>query len=541
MAAATTLTFLGAAGTVTGSKYLLTVGERRILVDAGLFQGEKQWRVRNWEDFPVPPDTITDVLLTHAHLDHCGYLPALVRQGFSGPIWCTAGTRDLAAIVLRDAGYLAERDAQDAAKGGWSKHNPPLPIYTTADVEATLPRFVAVPFDEEVDLEDGVTAHFTRAGHILGSASICVTTPTSSVLFSGDLGRHDHPILRPHGNPPGAAYVVVESTYGDREHPEPRNLPHEPLADAVRRTVQRGGSVLIPAFAVDRTEIVLRTLSQMRQDGRIPNIPIYVNSPMATAGLEVYRRAHDELRPDLDAEDFAKIPNVVEIRSAEDSMAFTRGRRRDPVIIVSASGMATGGRVLHHLERMLPDARNSIVLTGYQSVGTRGRALQDGVQQLKMHGAYVPVRAEIVNDAEFSVHGDASDLLDWLRDLSPRPRTVFVTHGELRSAEAFAGRIRAELGCPAVVPRHGEQVVLSGPADAVNAVDAVDARDPATSEVEPGAEAAAPTGEERGAEPGAETDLASGQVVASDLRVRSRSGDEVTLEGTITIRLGQSR
>jgi metallo-beta-lactamase family protein len=543
MGAPTTLTFLGAARTVTGSKYLLTVGERRILVDAGLFQGEKALRLRNWEDFPVPPDSITDVIVTHAHLDHSGYLPALVRQGFSGPIWSTAGTRDLAAIVLRDAGFLAERDAQEAAQGGWSKHNPPLPIYTSEDVERTLPLFVAVPFDEDVDLEDGVTAHFTRAGHILGSASVTVRTPTTSVLFSGDLGRHDHPILRPHGTPAGTACVVVESTYGDREHPEPVNLSHEALADAVRRTVARGGSVLIPAFAVDRTEIVLRTLSEMRQNGRIPDVPIIVNSPMASSALEIYRRSHDELRPDLDAEDFAKIPNLVEVRSAEDSMALTRGRRRDPSIIISASGMATGGRVLHHLERMLPDPRDCIVLSGYQAVGTRGRALLEGAKQLKLHGAYVPVKAEIVNDAEFSVHADASDLIDWLRDLQPAPTTVFVTHGEEVPAESFAERVRTELGLSAVVPDYGEKVVLGEPAYAVPGTSPDGAG--AGAEVSAAARelggsapaAAAAERREPAASVGGLGAQAAGQVVASDLRVKSRSGNEVVLEGTITVRL----
>jgi metallo-beta-lactamase family protein len=519
---APTLTFLGAARTVTGSKYLVTIGRRRILVDAGMFQGEKQWRLRNWEDFPVPPDSISDIVLTHAHMDHCGYLPALVKQGFDGPVWCTDGTRQLAAIVLRDAGFLAERDAQEAAEGGWSKHAPPLPLYTSDDVERAIPLLTAVAYDADADLGDGITVRFTRAGHILGSASVTLTTATTSILFSGDLGRHDHPVLRPLDTPAGAAYVVMESTYGDREHPEPRNLPHEGFADAIRRAVQRGGSVLVPAFAVDRTEIVLRTLAQMRQDGRIPEVPIYVNSPMASAALEVYRRSSEELRPDLDIEDFFKIPNVTEVRSADESMALTTGRHRDPCIVVSSSGMVNGGRVLHHLERMLPDQRNAVVLTGYQAVGTRGRALIDGVKALKMHGQYAPVRAEIVMDQEFSVHADASDLLDWVRALVPPPTTVFVTHGEEAAAETLASRVRSEIGCPAVVPTYRERVVLTGAQYAAAAVPEAAAPIPPSPAVATVTLDGMPVG---------------GASVTTDLAVRETTDGDILLEGTITVRL----
>lgn len=463
MTATPVLRFLGATRTVTGSKYLITLGQRRILVDAGLFQGEKQWRVRNWDPFPVPPDTITDIVLTHAHMDHCGYLPALVRQGYAGPVWCTEGTRRLAEIVLRDAAYLAEREAHEAATGGWSRHEPPLPIYTTADVERSLPLLTPVRYDADADLGEDVWLRFTRAGHILGSASVTVTTPTTSILFSGDLGRHDHPVLRPLDTPPGATYVVMESTYGDREHPEPVNLPHEPLADAIRRAAERGGSILVPAFAIDRTENVLRELAQLRKDERIPDLPIYVDSPMATAALDVYRSSPQELRPDLDLDDFVKLTGLTLVRSVEESMALSRGRHRAPHIVLSSSGMASGGRVLYHLERMLPDSRNAVVLTGYQAAGTRGRALAEGATHVKIHGQYVPVHAEIVADHEFSVHADASDLLDWVTALAPAPTTVFVTHGEESSAQALAGMVRDRLGCPVVVPSYGERATLAEP------------------------------------------------------------------------------
>lgn len=457
---AATLTFLGAAGTVTGSKFLLTVDERRILVDAGMFQGEKELRRLNWEDFPVPPDTITDILVTHAHLDHVGYLPVLVKHGFSGPIWCTSFTRDLAFIVLRDAGFLQERDAEDARLGGWSKHAQPKPLFDSQDVERTLTLLTPVDFDRDLSLGEGVSARWTRAGHILGSGSIRVETPHGSVLVSGDLGRKEHPVLKPRETPPGADVVLVESTYGDREHMEPVNLPHEALADAIRRTIVRGGSVLIPAFAVDRTEIVLKELSDMRRTGRIPRTPVYVNSPMAAAALDVYKAGVAEMRDGLDLTDI--MADLREVRTADESRALTEGDH-GPSIILSSSGMATGGRVLHHLERMLPDRRNAIVLTGYQAVGTRGRALLEGATRLKMHGRYVGVKAEIVKDEEFSVHADASELVDWVRELSPAPGIVYCVHGEKGPAAALADRIERRVGVSAVVPDLNE-VVLVEPA-----------------------------------------------------------------------------
>ncbi|WP_347349595.1 DUF1737 domain-containing protein [Nigerium sp.] len=468
--ARTTLTFLGAAGTVTGSKYLVTTGDRRVLIDSGMFQGEKEWRLKNWEEFPTDPRTITDIVVTHAHLDHVGYLPALVKAGYDGPIWCTPHTKPLAEIVLKDAGFLQEREAEDAAEGGYSKHHPPLPLYTIEDVERTLPLLTTLEFDTDYELTGherrpewaslpAVTVRMTRAGHILGSASITLRTPTAHVLFSGDLGRHDHPVLRPRDIPEGAPYVLIESTYGDREHPDPVNLPHEGFADIIRRTIERGGSVLVPAFAVDRTEAVLKVLTEMRRHGRIPDVPIIVNSPMATAALDVYRNAGDELRPDLAPEDFVDLPNLREVRSTEESRELTT-KGHGPSIVISSSGMATGGRVVHHLARMLPDARNAVVLTGYQGAGTRGRQLVEGATEIKIQGRYVPVNAEVLQDTEFSVHADASDLIDWLRELSPRPETIFCVHGEKDSAAALARRIKAELGLDAVIPGFGEVVLV---------------------------------------------------------------------------------
>lgn len=457
-----TLTFLGAAGTVTGSKHLLTLPSgRRVLVDCGMFQGLKRLRQLNWEPFPVPPESIDGVLLTHAHADHCAYLPALVKQGFDGPIWCTQGTRQLTEIVLRDAAFLQERDAEDARSGGYSKHDPPRPLYTVADAERAITLLRTVQFDDDVALLGGeLTARYVRAGHILGSASIHVTTPDTQIVFSGDVGRPVHPVLQPPVIPPGAPTVLIESTYGDREHPEPADLPHEAMADAIRRTIARSGSVLIPAFAVDRTEAVLKELAKMIRDRRIPRVPIYVNSPMALRALEAYSDHAEDLREDIHFDDITEMRNLVLVESSEDSKKLTSSPLEGAIVITS-SGMMSGGRVVHHLAQMLPATRNCVIVTGFQALGTRGRALLDGVEELKMFGEMVPVRAEIIRDEEFSVHADASEIIDWLRALEPQPQTVFCVHGEPDSSTALAARITAELGVNAVVPELGHEVRLS--------------------------------------------------------------------------------
>nr|NLD40354.1 MBL fold metallo-hydrolase [Actinomycetales bacterium] len=463
VAAATTLTFLGAAGTVTGSKFLIEIDygletQRRILVDAGQFQGEKAWREKNWEEFPVDPRTIDTVILTHAHMDHVGYLPALVRNGFTGLVVCTEGTARLAEIVLRDAGKLQEQDAAYAEKGGYSKHQPPLPLFDTTDVENTIPMLHSVPFYEDVDLEDGVSAHWVRAGHILGSASVRIQTPDTSILFSGDLGRHHHPILKPRDTPQGAEWVVMETTYGDREHVEPE-VPHEPMADAIRRTVARGGQVLIPAFAIDRTEGILKALTDLYREGRIPDVPVYVDSPMGLRALAVYADVDlEELQEGMTLNDFLGIPRLRESMSSEDSMAINR--QTEPIVIISSSGMLEGGRVLHHLKRLVTDERNAIILTGYQAAGTRGRQLEEGAREVKIHGRYYRVKAEILRADEFSVHGDASDLMDWATALRPAPTVAYMVHGDPKVARHFANRLEDELDWLAVVPRYGEVVSL---------------------------------------------------------------------------------
>ncbi|WP_026460771.1 MBL fold metallo-hydrolase RNA specificity domain-containing protein [Schaalia suimastitidis] len=462
----TTLTFLGAAGTVTGSKYLLTVNRtgdkiRRILIDCGMFQGPKDLRRKNWADFPVDPASVTDILLTHAHMDHTGMLPRLVKYGFRGRIWCTPATAELTAIVLRDSAHLQERDAEYAQSRGYSRHASPAPLYRVTDVEDTLPLIRTIDFHQATDLGDGLVATWYRAGHILGSASIHLATYSGSILFSGDLGRDTHPVLKPREKPPGADIVLVESTYGDREHFDPVDQAHEVLASAIRRTIERSGSVLIPAFAVDRTEVVLKALADLQDAGRIPAVPIYVDSPMALASLRIYQaeRHRNEL---IEAVGNLALPqlDIREVHTPEQSERLNRPS--EPCIIISASGMATGGRVLHHLEHMLPNPQHCVVLSGYQALGTRGRALADGARHLKMYGTYVAVRAEVVRDEEFSVHADGSELLGWVAALVPQPTQIFCVHGEPDSASALSQRLGDELSVVAVVPTSGETIRVKG-------------------------------------------------------------------------------
>lgn len=454
----TALTFLGAAGTVTGSAFLLEHGGCRLLVDCGLYQGERAWRRLNWEPFAVPPESIDAVVVTHAHLDHCGYLPVLVRDGFRGPVWLTPGTNALAAIVLRDSGHLNERDAQYARAAGFSRHDPPLPLYTVADADHAIDRFRSVDYGEVIDVGGGVRASLSSAGHVLGSASVLAAAGDARVLFSGDLGRTSHPVLPPRAGPPDARTVVIESTYGDRRHPSV-DVPHADLAAAVRRTIGRGGSVLVAAFAIDRTVLVLKAISDLMHRGAIPEVPVMVDSPMALAALDVYREAagRGQLKEGI-GPDLVDLPTLRLARSPGESMELNQPR--SPCIVVSASGMASGGRVVHHLRTWLPDRDNSVVLTGFQAQGTRGRALADGAREVKLFGRYVPVRAEVVHDDEFSVHADADELVQWLREMPTAPDTVYVVHGEEEAARALADRIRDDRDCAVTVPRRGERVLV---------------------------------------------------------------------------------
>jgi metallo-beta-lactamase family protein len=400
------------------------------------------------------------VIITHAHLDHCGYLPRLVSEGFRGRIISTRDTADLAAIVLRDSAHLQKEDARWANEGGWSKHRPALPLYDSNDVEATLKLFEPVEFGDPFVIADALEATLLPAGHILGSSIVLLDSGGHRVAFSGDLGRPGHPLLRPPALPPPVGTLVVESTYGDRRHPAP---DPDVLAGAVRRTVGRGGTVLVPAFAVDRTELVLLELQRLTDLGQIPRVPVYVDSPMALAALDVYRRAarrpSAQLRGEsLDVLDALDRLDLHAVHDAEQSRRLNEPSH--PCIIVSASGMATGGRIVHHLDHQIADNRNCVVLTGYQAVGTRGRQLLEGERHLKMYGRYVPVRAEVVQVPDFSVHADADELVAWVASAEKQPRAVFVVHGEVSAGTALARRLEAELGLCAIVPREGERVLL---------------------------------------------------------------------------------
>ena len=457
------LTFIGGAGTVTGSKTLVEFDGRRVLVDCGLFQGTSEDRARNWEEFPVDPSTIDAVLLTHAHLDHCGYLPALVRDGFDGPVYCTTATAQLAAIVLRDSAHLQVEDAEWARRKGFSRHANPRPLYDENDAERAITLMQPQSFHEEFELVPGAFAEFEPSGHILGSAVLRLREAKErprTVVFSGDLGRPSHPLLvGPHA-PADADAVIIESTYGDRVHDDLAD-GMEKLAAAITRTIKRGGSVVIPAFAVDRTEVLLKALKDLEDQQRIPRVPIFVDSPMALATLAVYREAIDAGLPEFRSEVLAVGSSVLDLhdlheaRTPQESMALDRG---GPKILVSASGMAAGGRVVHHLKALLPDARNTVILVGFQAFGTHGRALAEGAAQLKIHGQYVKVRAEVVEVPVFSVHGDADELMGWLKSAGRVPPNVFVVHGELGSSTVFAKRVREELDVCAVVPKPGERV-----------------------------------------------------------------------------------
>lgn len=457
------LSFLGATSTVTGSRFLLDTGDARILVDCGMYQGLKYLRQRNWEPFPVTPSSIDAVVLTHAHLDHSGMLPALVRDGFAGPILATPQTAALAAIVMADAGHLQEEEADYANERGFSKHRPALPLFTQADAVRAAERFRHVTFGVPTSIAGGVSVVLRPAGHILGSSTVTLAVPgvrPRTVFFSGDVGRREHPILRPPAAPPAADVMLVESTYGNRRH-EPHTDALGRLADIIARTAKRGGTVVIPSFAVDRTEVILLALRDLVRAGRIPPLPVYADSPMALSVLAVYRRAIAEGDPEVrlrsaPEEDPFDPGTLHEMRTSEESRSLNT--IDVPSIIISASGMATGGRVLHHLQRCLPDRRCTVVLPGFQAEGTRGRLLADGATALKMLGRYVPVRAEVAVIDALSAHADGAELVDWLTQAPAEPETVYVVHGEPNAGRALADRLINELGWNAVVPEYGERV-----------------------------------------------------------------------------------
>lgn len=442
-----TLTCLGGAGTVTGSKHLLTHGDTRILIDCGLFQGLKNLRELNWRRLSVAPDSIDAVVLTHAHLDHCGYLPRLVLDGFDGEIYATRASRDVAELILLDSAWLQEKDAEFANRKGFSKHKPALPLYRVVDAERTMKRFRTVSWHKPVELPGGAQICMNRAGHILGAATVQIDIGGQRIVFSGDLGRYGDKVMHAPEPVAEADYVVIESTYGNRQHD--RSDPLEALASVIERTVQRGGTVVIPAFAVGRAQALIYDLWLLRESGRLKNIPVFLDSPMATSATELLHRHQNDHKLTYDECESA-CASINYIRDVEESKALTANRY--PKVIISASGMATGGRVLHHIAAFASDHRNTLLFSGFQAAGTRGRKLLEGAREVKIFGQWLPVNAEVTELPMLSAHADCDELMKWLAGFQRPPKHVFIVHGEPEASEALRERILRELGWSASVP-----------------------------------------------------------------------------------------
>jgi metallo-beta-lactamase family protein len=455
------ISFHGGAGTVTGSKHLLEVGGTRILIDCGLFQGLKKLRLRNWQLPGFEPDSVDHLLLTHTHIDHSGYLPKLVREGFSGQVHCTRATADLAEILLTDSAKIQEEEANYANRKGFSKHRPALPLYTAADVEDAIRLFRPVGYESWVDLSADARGRFLQAGHILGSAIVEVEAagnggrPTRFV-FSGDVGRYDMPLHPDPVPPPDCDVLVVESTYGDRAHTV------EPVDEQIRApfeiVLERNGVVLIPAFAVGRSQQVTLILRELINAGKLPDVPIHIDSPMAIDATEVYSRYLDEHNLDACVSEDGRsrlFPrNVLFSRSVEESKRLNR--MKGPRVIISASGMMTAGRILHHLSQRLPGRKNLLVLVGYQAAGTRGRRILEGQKRVRIHGHEVPVKAERLTVNGLSGHADRDELIRWIQSGNKPPKIVFVTHGEPESSKSLADLIEKEIGARVLIPDLGD-------------------------------------------------------------------------------------
>jgi len=447
--------FIGATGTVTGSKYLVKYDRYRILIDCGLFQGIKNVRRRNWADLPFEASDIDAVVLTHAHIDHSGYLPALMKRGYHGPVYCSPATRDLCKVLLPDAGYLQEEDAKYANRKKFSRHDPAEPLYTEEDARKVLKQFRAVSPREAHELPGGMTATLYPVGHILGACAIRLEYKGQSVTFSGDVGRPNDKIMYPPGPLPATDYLVLESTYGDRQH-EVIDA-EQTIAGIVNRTAARGGIVLMPSFAVGRAQLVLHILRKLRDENRIPHLPVYLNSPMAIKATELFFNHHEEHR--LTKEECEKIDEMTHyVKTVEESIELNQ--RRYPAVIISASGMASGGRVLHHLKSLMPDPKNSILFLGYQAAGTRGDSLTHGARNVKIHGQYIPAKAEIANLDALSSHADFEEMTGWLREIPGKPRKVFITHGEPCAADSLRRHLKDTLGWNAEVPEYLDIALL---------------------------------------------------------------------------------
>ena len=467
MSGQVTIRFLGAAGTVTGSKYLVEADGERLLVDCGMYQGRKELRLRNWAPLPVAPASIDHVVFTHAHIDHSGYAPRLLRDGYEGLYWGTSGTCDLLRVLLPDAAHLQQEQAEYSNRKGFTKHSPALPLFSAADAEGVLERLKTLPYRRPVQVGRRLSVEARGVGHILGASSLVVSVareagPPLRITFSGDVGRYEAPILRDPAPVEATDYLVIESTYGGRKHPSGEEAI-EALATVVNESVARGGVLLVPAFAIGRTQTLLYVLRQLEDQKRIPRLPVYLDSPMAIQASEYYKR-HPE---DFDAETLRLqshraqpfAPDMLRyVASRKQSKKLNRIDRR--AIIISASGMITGGRIMHHAAVRLPHEQNTLLVCGFQAEGTRGRRLLEGEPEIKIHGQPVPVRAHVAQLSGFSAHADEDELVRWTTALSEPPRRIFVTHGEPQGSTALAARLQAERGFETYIPTYEETVEL---------------------------------------------------------------------------------
>lgn len=450
------LTFLGATETVTGSKYLLSVDSKKILVDCGLYQGYKELRLRNWAPLSINPASIDAVLLTHAHIDHSGYLPLLVKNGFKGPIYCTIGTHELCNILLPDSAFLQEKEAAYANQKGFSKHTPALPLYTAKDAELALKHFKPIAYDTTFQPFENLSIQFLRAGHIIGSSLIKIEHANTSLLFTGDLGRPHDPVMRAPTIVHNIDYLVIESTYGDRLHE--KEHPKDLLKKIINQTVRKGGSIIIPAFAVGRAQSLLYYIFLLKKNNDIPNIPVYLDSPMSINATDILCKHKEDHR--LSTKDCSQLCQVATyVRTMEESQALDSNPM--PKIIISASGMATGGRILYHLRHYATNYKNTLLFTGYQAGGTRGDRIIKGEKEIKIHGQMIPVRANIEVLHNASAHADYEEILSWLQNFQQPPKKVFITHGEKTASQALKTKIEDSLHWNCVVPHYQQTEQLA--------------------------------------------------------------------------------
>ncbi len=451
------LSFLGATHTVTGSKYYLEADHQKIFIDCGLFQGLKELRLRNWNPLPIQPNELDHVILTHAHIDHSGYFPLLCKSGFRGEAWCTPGTKELCSVLLPDSGYLQEEEANYANKHGYSKHRPARPLYTLNDAMEALKQLHAQPFEKKIAISPETSIEFLHAGHIIGASMVCVHHREQTLMFSGDLGRPNDGVMLAPSIPKHADVLVLEATYGDRLHPSTH--PRVELANIINRTVERGGVVIIPAFAVGRAQSLLYYLYELKQANKIPNVPVYLDSPMAESATEIFRRYPNEHRL---KENIVKnmCQAVTYVKTSEESQALDE--KKSPMIIISASGMVTGGRVLHHVKHFATDPKNTILFSGYQAAGTRGQRILSGEKEIKLLGETITIQAEVTALDNLSAHSDANETMSWLKQFPHKPKHIFLTHAETDSATALKTRIENELHIKCTIPQYGQRMRIFG-------------------------------------------------------------------------------